>query len=49
MATMSAVRGGSTMPSDTASAIETISSAPRLCAISAMASTSSIVPKKFGD
>src|ERR1700678_3066413 len=49
IATMSAVRGGSTIPRDTASAIETINSAPRLWAISAMASTSSIVPKKFGD
>ena len=49
MAMMSAWRGGSTMPSETASAIETTSIAPCLCAISAIASTSSIVPKKFGD
>ena len=34
---------------ETASAIETISSAPFLCAMSAIAATSSIVPKKFGD
>ena len=37
------------MPSETASAIETISSAPLLCASSAIAATSSIVPKKLGD
>ena len=34
---MSACRGGSTMPSETASAIDTTSIAPFLCAISAMA------------
>ena len=37
------------MPSETASAIATTSSAPLRCAISATAATSSMVPKKFGD
>ena len=49
MDTMSASAGGFTTPSDTASAMETISSAPFAWAISAIAATSSIVPKKFGD
>ena len=37
------------IPSETASAIDTTSIAPCRWAISAMAPTSSIVPKKFGD
>ena len=49
METMSASTGGRTTPSEIASAMETISSAPFLCAISAMAGMSSITPKKFGD
>ena len=49
MAMMSAERGGSTTPSEIASEMETTSIAPLRCAISARASISSIVPKKFGD
>ncbi len=47
--TMSASRGGFTTPSETASAIETISRAPFRCTTSAMPEMSSITPKKFGD
>ena len=46
---MSASRGGSSRPSETASAKTKISSAPCLCAISAARRTSSTMPKKFGD
>ena len=48
-AMMSACCGGFTIPREMASAIATTNSAPCLWAISAMAATSSIVPKKFGD
>ena len=47
--TISASAGGRTMPSETASAMETTSSAPLAWTRSAMAATSSMVPKKLGD
>ena len=48
MLTMSASTGGRTTPSETASAMETISSAPLAWAIAAMAGMSSMTPKKLG-
>ena len=48
MLTISASTGGLTTPSETASAMETINSAPLAWAISAMAGISSMMPKKLG-
>ena len=46
---MSASAGGRTMPSESASAMATTSSAPLAWTTPAMAATSSMVPKKLGD
>ena len=48
MLTMSASAGGFTMPSETASAMETTSSAPFLCTMSAMAAMSSMSAEEVG-